>query len=216
MKVTYVNENEIKKNKKFTLRKIAVGLALASTILLSGCGKDTDLEEVKNKYDIDNIDELDLSERVILEKLKDYEKAYNDFQSDKDNVEKRVVLVKETKKLSDIANQLISDKINVAMGTDYEISIENVDNERKVFGDSQNLGIDIPLPLNEIMNNKDFIDSNTYGGDGSNSAWDSAIDEYNDKGMKLYESILKHVEKDYQLDGSKLEVAKAETNQNVR
>lgn len=215
MKVTYVNEENIKKS-NFTLRKIAVMLALASTIMLTGCGKSQDLEEVKNKYGSEDIDELDLSERVILEKLSDYEKAYNDFQSDKDNVDKRVILVRETKKLSDIANQLISNKINVAMGTDYEISVENVDNERKVFGDDQNLGIDIPLPLNEIMNNKDFIDSNVYGGDGSSSVWDNEIDEFNDNGIKLYESILKHLDTDYELDGNKIKVSKTEENQNVR
>lgn len=215
MKVTYVNEKEVKKN-NFTLRKIAAMVVLMAPLLLTGCGKDADLEAVKNKYAVENIDDLDLSERSILEMLKGYETAYNDYQADKGNVDKRVTLVKETKKLSDIANQLISNKINLAMGTDYEISIENVDNERKVFGDEQNLGIDVPLSLNEIMNNKDFIDSGVYGGDGSSSAWDKEIDEYNKKGMNLYESILKHLDTDYELDGNKIKVSKTEENQNVR
>lgn len=209
MKVNYVNEKELKKN-KFKLRKIAVSLALASTILLAGCIKDKDLEKIKNKYNVENVDEFDISERMIIAKLSDYEKAYNDFQSDKSDIEKRMVLISETKKLSDIANTLISDKINLAMGTDYVITIENVDNNRIVFADDQNLGIKIPGVLNELMNNKDFIDSNIYKGDGSSKEWDREINAFNNNGIALYETILKHLDKNYELDGNKLKVVENE------
>lgn len=215
MKVTYVNEKEMKKS-NFTLRKIVVMLTLASSIMLTGCGKGKDLEEIKGKYIMEDMDKLDLSERLIVEKLASYEKAYNDFQAERDNIEKRVALVSETKKLSAIADKLIADKINAAIGADSEISIQNVDNERKVFKDGNNTGIDIPINLNAIMSNKDFIDSNIYGGDGSSRAWDSAIDEFNEKATKLFSSILENVDTDYELDVNKLKVAKEDTSQNVR
>ena len=79
MKITYVNEDEIKKN-NFILRKIAAMVVLMTPLLLTGCGKDVDLEEVKNKYSVENIDELDSSEKTILEMLKEYEQAYNDYK----------------------------------------------------------------------------------------------------------------------------------------
>ena len=189
-------------------------LALASSIMLAGCGKDKDLDDIKGKY-IESIDDLDLDERVIVEKLASYENAYSEYMNDKENVDKRVALISETKKLSSIADKLMSDKINEAIGTDSEITIRTVDNERKIFKDGENLGIDVPLNLNAIMNNKDFIDSNIYGGDGSSQAWDSAIDEFNEKGSKLYSSILENLKNDYELDGNKLKVCKEDTSEKI-
>jgi len=193
-------------------------VVLMAPLLLTGCGKSTDLEEIKNKYSTENIDELDLSERAILEMLKGYEEAYNSFQSNKDNVESRKNLVSKTKDLNNIANKLIENKINVAMGTDYEITIEynDADHKYELFGDDQKLDLKLPNPLNEIINNKDFIASNVYGGDGSSSAWDKEIDEFNKKGMELYTSLLKYFSTDYELDGNKLEITEEEANKIVR
>lgn len=205
MKINNVNENLLK-NKTFNLRKIALTLGLASSLLfLTGCG--TSIEEVDNKYI--NQEEMDNDEIKIYASLKEYKTAYNNYQEKKD-VESRVKLIEETKKLSKIADNLIEVKINDALGTNYNIKVSTNDGNRIITGNNALLDCNFPIELNELVNSKDFIDSNIYKGDGSSDAWNNEINDFNRKGLKLYEEIVKNIDKDYQIDGKNIKLENEE------
>lgn len=203
MKINNVNEN-ILKDKTFNLRKIALTLGLASSLLfLTGCG--TSIEQTDNKYI--NQEEMDNEETKIYASLQGYRSAYSNYE-EKQDVESRIKLIEETKKLSSIADNLIETKINDALGTNYNIKVNTNDGNRTLTGDNALLDCNFPMELNELVNSKDFIDSNIYKGDGSNEAWNNEINDFNKKGLKLYEEIVKNIEKDFEIDGKDLKVAK--------
>lgn len=214
MKVTYVNEENIKKS-NFTLRKIAVMLALASTIMLTGCGKSQDLEDIRDKYLTGDRYDYDENEQLTIHDLMHYEQAYGAYQNDK-SIENRVELVKQTKKLGDVANRFITRKLNMAMGTDYNITGEHSGTEEVLYADGELLNVKFPNEIETIIRNKRFIDDDTYKGDGSSNVWDKEIDNFNDKGKTLYSLILKNLDVDYEFDDNKIKVSKVDTSQNVR
>lgn len=214
MKVTYVNENEVKKS-NFTLRKIAVGLALASTILLSGCGKEENLDDIRNKYITGDRYDYDENEQLTIHDLMHYEQAYEAYQSDK-SIENRVELVKQTKKLSDVANRFITRKLNTAMGTDYNITGEHSGTEEVLYADGELLDVKFPNEIETIIRNKRFIDNDTYKGDGSSNAWDKEIDSFSNQGKTLYSLLLENLDTDYEFDGNKIKVSEVDTSQNVK
>jgi len=203
MKINNVNEN-ILKDKTFNLRKIALTLGLASSLLfLTGCG--TSIEQADSKYI--NEEEMNNEEMKIYASLQGYRSAYDNYE-EKQDVQSRVKLIEETKKLSKIADNLIETKINDALGTNYEIKVNTTDGNRTLTGDSSLLDCNFPMEMNELVNSKDFIDSNIYKGDGSSDAWNNEINGFNKKGLKLYEEIVKNIDKDFEIDGKDIKVAK--------
>lgn len=209
MKVTYVNKENIKKS-NFTLRKIAAMVVLMAPLLLTGCGKSDNLDDVRDKYLTGDSFDYDVNEQLTIHDLMHYEQAYEAYQNDKSSENKKE-LYNQTMKLEDVANRFISRKLNTAMGTDYKFTGEHRETDEVLYANGEYFSDKIPNQIEAIIRNTRFLNNDKYR--NIDNLDDKEIVEFNNKGKTLYSLILEYLDTDYEYDGNKIKESKVDTSQ---
>lgn len=224
MRVHNINEKYIKQRqqemKKFKIRAIAVSLSVAfiSSSVLAGCklnSADEKMNNVMARYVEDN--EFDISMQPILEKLEHYQKVYNEYFEDKDNLDKKVELIKETKKLEHVADLVVTKKVNDALDTNYEYVqlSHNPDGDLIFLADGELLKQKPSIAFNELANNVDS--TRQYKGDGTSDKWTNSVTvDFVKEGANLSKCIAKIAGETFIVDGNRVKPGKQQETEKNR
>lgn len=173
----------------------------------------------------------EITDKATIEALSEYDISYDNYQTEYNNnkdskatVKSRINLVESTKKLTNIADGVMIDKIKQALNItdkDIKVSINRVGgsgNEEivdviNVTKNGQTLyqfeSDQVPKEMSDLLTNINGI--NIYQGNGENDAWDNEMNKYNNKGIDLYNNILGMIDNEYEVNDSKLVNINTET-----
>lgn len=204
MKIGNVNQNYLKCNHSFKLRKIGVSLALTTSIIVAtGCTNKNSfiykegMGSFSTQYESEIGYDIPLNEEEIVNKLSNYSIAYNDYIADTTSEEKRFNLISQTNNMIDVAYELVSQKIKNSIGLDNRANIiitvdaatkmviVKIEDEygRELYKIDQKMD-----PILDIINNCYYLSSlkNTE----KNTFIDNDIDNYSNNSQELYNNII--------------------------